>query len=253
MNIGLGTHFSERIPASDLVTVYDFGFRWVRIDAQQANGEILRAMIGDAEAAGLTTLTIVYDLDAIDEVPIGRWVEWGNELDFTLSPREYRESLDAAAPLALAQGIPLVAPCISNLDRDSLRWLAEVRGDGWPPGVRAISVHRYGDLGSFEWSHPGYDTRDAEVAAFVALCDGLPWLVTEFGYQTGDQDNAISETLQAAYIAAEWQFWRGHGAQAAFLFQINDGTGAGEGWGIRRIDGTWKPAAQAVPREWSTA
>ena len=57
--------------------------------------------------------------------------------------------------------------------------------------------------------------------------------------------------MQAANIAAEWQFWRVQGAQAAFLYQINDGTGEHEGYGIRTVDGRWKPAAETVPRDGS--
>ena len=155
MVYGLGTHFNELIPIADLGDVYGFGFRWSRQDAQLCDVETLRAMIADAETVGLKTLTIVYDLERLQAVPFGRWAEWGNELDFTLNPREYRSTLNDAAEMARQLGIPLCAPCISNLDRDSLRWMEQVRGNGWPRGMSAVSVHRYGN-GTFDHAHKGF-------------------------------------------------------------------------------------------------
>jgi hypothetical protein len=246
MLFGLGTHFDERIPAEDLSSVYNFGFRAARIDAQKASASTMFEMLADAAAAGLEPLVILYDLDMLEQLGAGQRVEWGNELDFTTPPRHYRDSLDDAADLAASRGIKLCGPCISNLDRDSLRWLEQVRGRGWPYGLTAVSVHRYGD-GTFEWSHPGFRNRHDEVSVLRSLCDGLPWLVTEFGYKTGTDEGFVTEQEQADRTAQEWAFWQDEGAEAAFLYQINDGQSAEESFGIRRVDGTWKPVASTVP------
>ena len=214
------------------------------------------AMLADADVWGLRTLTILYDLTSWRRCRRAAGSSGATSSTSRCSPREYRDSLDEAAAQATTQGVPLVAPCISNLDQDSLRWLERVRGSGWPPGVSAISCHRYGD-GRFAGAHPGFDSRDDEVAALRALCDGLPFLVTEFGYKTKpglteSSGGFVSEADQATYIGYEWTFWQGHGALAALLYQINDGLDVEiEGFGIRRCNpdgslGDWKPSAYTL-------
>lgn len=258
MTPGIQTSFNARIPLTDLEAMRGFGFKWVRQDALLCDTPTMLGMIEDAESIGLRTLTILYDLDKLAAMPAGCWVEWGNELDFTLPARDYRATLDAAAHLAKDVGLHLVAPCISNLDRDSLDWCARVRGDtGWPAGMVAVSAHRYGD-GRFAGAHTGFTTRADEVRALRELCDDLPYLITEFGYKTkpGLEESSagfVTEADQAAYITQEWQFWEDQGALAALLYQINDGPNTDiEGFGIRRCNpdgtlGTWKPSAYVTP------
>ena len=261
MQTGLGTHFNARIDRASLDDVAGFGFTWARLDAQTADVATLCQMIYDTLAAGLEPLTIVFDLERLAAAPAGHWYEWGNELDGDLRPADYRASLDAAVALAVAEHKYLIAPAISNLDANSLFWLEQVRGDGWPAGLAGISVHRYGD-GTFDYAHPPFSSREEEVDALVGLCDGLPYFVTEFGYPTKAgtrgrmQQTGLDEAVQAERIAHEWAFWCAQGG-TPFLYQINDGPAANEGYGIRRyVDGAldgWKPAAYTVPKEDSMA
>jgi hypothetical protein len=51
-------------------------------------------------------------------------------------------------------------------------------------------------------------------------------------------------------VRAEWEFWRIQNAAFAVLYQIVDGPdpdNAEDRFGIRRLDGTWKPVAESVP------
>ena len=109
-------------------------------------------------------------------------------------------------------------------------------------------MHRYGD-GTFEHPHDGFASRDAEVQQLLTLCDGLPFIVTEFGYPSGE--GTLTEDEQAARIGQEWAFWRRY-THVAALYQINDGPNPGETYGIRRYPwdlNQWKPAAYQVPQE----
>ena len=205
-------------------------------------------MIEDAIACDLKPLPIVYDLERLSAIPPGHMGEFGNELDGDILPSTYRAQLDQACALAIEVRVSLWAPALSNLDRDSLRWLEAVRGAGWPIGLHGISVHRYGD-GTFEHPHDGFDSREAEVEALLRLCDGLPFIVTEFGYPTGPGN--LTDEQQAERIGQEWAFWRAY-TDRPFLYQLNDGPNPDEGYGIRRYPtdpSDWKPAAYGVPQE----
>lgn len=266
---GLGTHFEARIDLPSLQQVRAFNFRWARLDCQTCSTDTMLAMIEDCKACDLEPLPIVSDPDRLRALEgVGVPVEFSNEPDGDIPPAVYREQLNAACIVALEHGIELWGPAISNLDRDSLRWLEAVRDGAWPVGLEVISVHRYGD-GTFDYSHEGFASRADEVAALLELCDGLPFAVTEFGYPTYPAagvtrqrkrpkrtkylrpDLHLSESQSAANIAQEWEFWRAY-TDRPFLYQINDGPNADEGYGIRRfVDGAldgWKQAAYEVPK-----
>lgn len=258
----LGTHFNHPVDRETLTQIRAFGFRWARIDAQGCDAATQHQMIADAQACDLVPLVIVYDLERLRTVPPGLVVEWGNEPDGDIFPSTYRTQLEAACEVAGATGVELWAPAISNLDRNSLFWMERVRAGAWPEGLVGITAHRYGN-GTFDWAHDGFASRDEEVAALVKLCDGRPYMITEFGYPTdpaGGQrgrvvQRGLSEAEVAANIAQEWAFWQAQGCQVPFLYQINDGPGSDEKYGIRRcgpdghpITNSWKPAAYQVPQ-----
>ncbi len=103
-----------------------------------------------------------------------------------------------------------------------------------------MSVHRYGD-GSFDDPHSGFANRDREVHWLRAAIGDRPFSVTEFGYPDGD----MSEEEAARRIRVEFEFWAGK-ADFACLYQLNDGRGTHEQFGIRRLDGSWKPSAYVL-------
>lgn len=56
-------------------------------------------------------------------------------------------------------------------------------------------------------------------------------------------------------VDLEWDFWERVGAEGAVLYQINDGPTstsarpvALDTYGIRRLDGAWKPSAHTFQR-----
>lgn len=264
---GLQTNFNALIDQKDLNQVRTFGFQWARLDCQTCDHATMYSMIEHAGVANLRPLPIVYDLDRLNALTGPLDVEWGNEPDGDIFPSSYRRMLDEACKVAAEKGLRLWAPAISNLDADSLLWLRRVleanNNEHWPEGLYGITAHRYGN-GTFEWAHNGFDSREEEVETLIHLCQGLPFMITEFGYPSGPISRRgakrtkymksyrqLSEQQQAQRIEQEWWFWSKYAP--AFLYQINDGTGANESYGIRRClpDGTltdWKPAAYTVPK-----
>ena len=226
----LMTHFQGQVDRATLSEVRGFGFRGARLDCSApCPVDTMVAMLADCDACDLRPLPMVWDTERLAALA-GREAEWGNEPDFTWDPAAYRAELDIACAVARERGVALYAPALGNLSRDALGWLEAVRGGGWPDGLHGISVHRYGD-GTFEWAHDGFRSRADEVAALLALCDGLPFIVTEFGYPTNpigarflkrvkadpliarrlrflNPDVRLTEADAAANIAKEWAFWR---------------------------------------------
>lgn len=241
MIYGLQTHFNAPVDAETLNRICAEGVGICRVDAQVCSHETMRQMVDDVRAAGMVPLVIVADLERLDALPGDVDVEWTNEPDGDVDPSEYRRGLDEACQMATSRGQRLWAPAISNLSEAAFRWANAVRdaGGGWPDGLYGVSVHRYGPGGAVETPHEGFISRDNEVGRWLlALCQGKPFLVSEFGWDT----EVLSEEQAAERIAWEWAFWERHGAFAAVLYQLNDGPNAGEHYGVRRIDGTWKEA-----------
>ena len=247
MQHGVQTHFDAPIGLETLQALVTRYVQVVRMDAQSCSRETFDGMLQEVAATDLRPITVVSDVERLSWFAPGAWVEWTNEPDGDIAPAEYRVGLDLACNRAQAYGLDLWAPAISNLDHDSLLWLNRVRdaGGGWPAGLDGISVHRYGD-GTFEKPHPGFASREREVAWLKAACEGLPFIVTEFGYPTID---GLTEAQQAERISQEWEFWTAQGALAAFVFQLNDGPTSHREhhYGIRRVDGSWKPSADTFP------
>lgn len=245
MRCGLQTHFDAPIDRDTLRQIRAFGFTDCRIDAQACSSETMLQMVNDAQAENLTPLVMVKDTAKLLALPADAEVEWGNEPDGDIEPTHYRAVLDEACEIAASQGLTLWAPAISNLNEKALKWLNQVRdaGQGWPAGLHGISAHSYGPF-----PHHGFDTREGEVRWLKAACIDKPFIITEFGQASCD---GVSEEAQADFCRAEWAFWQQQGAEAAFLFQLNDGKFPvrESRYGIRRCDGSWKPSAETIPKE----
>ena len=241
---GLHTGFDggPGVPTSQYVT--QLGFRLHRLEARDCSDDVMLSMIGDVLAVGATPLIVIWDtarLSLLTDLD----VEWQNEMDGDVSPAEYRMTLDDACQKAGAHRVRVWGGVISNLDGDSLAWLNAVRdaGGGWPANLHGITAHRYGD-GTFENPHRGFSDRDAEVKWLKAAAARKPIQITEFGYPSSD----MTEDEQSERIAQEWAFWQRH-SLPAYLYQLNDGPGTFpiDHFGIRRVDGSFKPAAYTVP------
>lgn len=255
MRAGLQTHIEGWVPIERLHQVRALRFELARIAAMACDAESMLTFVEDAQAAGLLPIVTIAEPSRIRRlVPYGAHAECRNEDDGDLSPKEYRRILDEMAAIALETGVPLWGGVGSNTDEDTLAWGREVRGDGWPVGMYGLSWHSYGPYPHEGFKpKPGEHPCQAEMRWLVALADGRPILLSEFGEAN---TTGTSEAQQASTITTLWQAWQRLDLWGACLFQIHDGPNPTERehrYGIFRCapDGTigdLKPVALTVPQ-----
>lgn len=246
---GIHTHFCSLIGSDKVKTVYDLGYRIARIDAQGCYPELVNEMIVEVLEAKLIPYVILNSADQIKNLISPTKIEYKNEPDGRVSSKDYRTLLDEAFIIAQDYGHELYALCISNLDENSIKWANEVKGKGFPPGLK-FSCHRYGD-GSFEKPHKGFDNRANEVKWFRA-CIGYEnsWAVTEFGYPSYEN---VTEDRAAENIKKEWKFWDRSSEwvnpEFVIQYQLMDGLDRKnrlDNYGIMRVDGSLKKTAYTL-------
>lgn len=260
--------------AHELPSLIEIGVQAVRIDLVDHAPATAAALVQEVLDVGLGVLPIAHRVEQLEMLPTGTWVEWGNEPDLgrhdslphreAVVPDAYRASIDQAWTVAEARGLRLFAGCPSNLHRHErgrgLQWLAATEPHTWPAGV-GVSVHRYPTGDSCYTPHESYAVRDEEIAALRALSGDRPLVCTEFGYHTTDRRRSWERKLRfpvrrwsddqvAEAVAMEWAFFEAHGFELAVLYQFIDGPTSEtdapdrlDTYGIRRCDGTLKPAA----------
>ncbi|HUP33400.1 MAG TPA: hypothetical protein VM184_10240 [Gaiellaceae bacterium] len=138
-------------------------------------------------------------------------------------------------------------------------WLVHLReaDEGLASLVAAYSVHPYPDprtLGPYDdRSDPRWDFRRVEV--IHDLDPRLPIWITEIGWATARTADSVSEARQAEYVAGaveralgEWSEY----VERIFVYSFDrDGEDAQdreEHYGLRRADGSAKPAWEALQR-----
>lgn len=247
MIYGLQTHIEGWMDPAVLRALPALGFQMARISAMECSVEKMLECVTDAEAAGLITLTTIADPARIALLP-GRFVECRNEDDGDLSPQDYRRILEEFCAEAVKYDVKIVGGVGSNTDDDTLRWGNDVRGSRWPEGMWGVGWHTYGPYPHQGFRIRDYGTRRTEFEWLLAMCAGKPLIISEFGWAN---TTGTTEEDQAAAITREWTAIRDQlNPYAACLFQINDGANPTERehrYGIRRLDGTWKPVAYTVP------
>lgn len=255
MQCGLQTGFSgELTGVAVLRQVAGRGFTRVRLDVRACSdaAHVARCQ-QEALDAGLVTICIVDRRTAAWTTGV---VEVGNEPELhDWSPTAYLDEVRAV--VAARAGMPglVYAGSIANLNTRGFAFLRAIV-PYLPAGV-GISVHRYPvrddfdtpqERGKFWWFTLRFRSREEEVSELKAIIGARPWVVSEFGYH----NLRATEAHTAAQIRQEWAFWSRMGCEAAYLFQLNDAPTPRPGekedrFGIRRSDGSWKPAADTVP------
>jgi len=239
------------------------GFTLARIDLRQfATVEIAREHIQHAVNLGLRVLGIVENAAHLAEVGAPMtYAELRNEPDFLekMDPWAYAVLVTPFVEAARECG---AAPCIGAISGTAgLDWFRQVLDYTNPDPFVIRTWHRYPVGHSATAPQGGYATRDDEIDAWKALNGpGALWGVSEFGWHQAPQRRISwlpaygwnawrwtdEEVLNNA--AHEWAYWLSHGAQFACFYQITDGpTDTREDrFGLRRVDGSWKPVAESL-------
>lgn len=189
------------------------------------------------------------------------WWSWRPDPDppaYAALAREAAEAVRAASP---GTKVVLTADAY-QLRRDGTRppWLEAVleAEPTLPELVDVYAVHPYPDprdAGPLdEQDDPRHDFRRvADVQEIAEAADAVrPVWITEVGWSTADADGGVSEDEQARHLldavrvaATDWPF-----VERVFLYtwtrDREDPTDLESGFGLRRLDGSHKPAWQAL-------
>ena len=199
-------------------------------------------------------------------------IEVGNEPDLAhefwqinpaLLGQIFHEVADAIREI-LPRATVLCSP-ISNLDKDSIEYLARMFPNGLPFGT-ACAFHRYPFATDAIDAHPGFANRYQEVEALRKIVGKeTPLYVTECGIHEGPHIKKkllglckkkfwLSEADVAKVVADDLKFWLRASVKGAAIYQLNSGPNKRERehtYGIRRFeepwDGEWKQVARALP------
>lgn len=189
-------------------------------------------------------------------------IEVGNEPDighvgYATRPADFAEAIRQTHLAVRAAGFqgPVITGGVSNLSPARLAYLEEVVRAGVPLDA-VVGFHRYPHRRGPQVPHQGFATREAEWARLQDIAEGRAVACTEFGHHTarrrfglfGVLRKRVSETTVAEHITFDLEYFRERGAMLAAVYQLNDGpTGAAiNRYGVRRADGTPKPAAAAI-------
>ncbi len=192
----------------------------------------------------------------------GVLIEVGNEPDighagYRTRPEDFADAIRQTHLAVRAAGFqgPVITGGISNLSPARLTYLEAVVRAAVPLDV-VVGFHRYPHRLGPHVPHPGFATRDAEWARLESIADGRAVACTEFGHHTarrrfglfGVLRKRVSDATVAEHIAFDLEYFRERDALLAAVYQLNDGpTGAAiDRYGVRRADGTPKPAAAAI-------
>ena len=262
MYFGINAGFGDSL-IPEIAGLQSLRYTEVRQDLQYITSpDLLRARMQELRGTKLRPLWIMRPEQLVyaapgDRVELLNEPNLGNARDTTywpVSPDTYASMWNTYAALALARGVIIFVGSISNLDRRSLTWFRTA----WA-GMRMkpthVSVHRYAETtGGITKPHKGFCNRDEEVFALRDIIGNATIAVTEFGYHTGTRKRwgfwplrPYTPEQVRTLLTEEWDFWLEHGAESAYLYQLNDGPANDpmDRYGIRDIHGHWKPAATA--------
>ncbi len=191
-------------------------------------------------------------------------LEIGNEPDlahrhFRAHPERLVDAFRACYEAAreVLEGAPVLTPSVSNLNRRGLEYLERMLAHGVPDGAE-IAVHRYPNGQSPSDPHDPFATRGEEIQSLLSLVGERRVWVTEAGRSEGPgflrrfffrkTQFWFTEDEVADYMEAELRIWaRVPQVKALVWYQLNSGADRGNelhNYGIRRVDGSFKPIAR---------
>lgn len=195
--------------------------------------------------------------------PIPPAIEIGNEPDLAVDewkkkPELLAETFSRCYDVVrkYSQRVRVLSPSVSNLNNRGFEYLeAMIHSNfGLPLGCH-IAVHRYPNGPNFEIPHDGFRNRGVEVTKLLQLAGRRPVWITEVGMREGPHgrgEDPLYLTEEEVAGSFEWEmyFWsRVPQVQGVCWYGINDGPDRRnelDTYGVRRLDGSWKPVAHRV-------
>jgi len=191
-------------------------------------------------------------------------IEVGNEPDighinYVTRPMDFAEAITQTHAAVRAAGFagPVVSGGVSNLSPERLDYLQQMMIAGLPADV-VVGFHRYPHGLGPEVPHPGFASRDAEWARLQSIVGGRAVACTEFGHHTAKRKylflgfipltRRLSDQTVAEHVVYDLTYFHDRGCLLSAVYQLNDGPTDTpiDRYGIRRADGTPKPAATAI-------
>lgn len=264
---GLQMGFGEEVatPIVDELTQFP-GLQVMRVKAG-SNADRTRRILAQVTSRGWHPLVLVTAVSQLEGIPsdVRLDVEVQNEPDIgtdnngvPMAPSAYAAMVFevkawANARRAAGQAIRVWAGAVSNLHARGFSFLRAAI-PLLPDGV-GISAHWYAPAGTDMRAGHDHLSRQQEVDTLKALAGDRPWAITESGWHTAQQSKGWwifkrrwrwTDAQVAACVAVETEFWRAQGASLFVLYQLNDGLNDTplERYGVRRVDGSWKPVSQ---------
>lgn len=208
------------------------------------------ALAQEVVTAGLQPCFVLTTPEQVAVLPAGSLIDGGNEPDikrFGWSVSSYVRFVDACLPVLVEHGHRMYVPVISNLNKRGFDFAKCLPWDRWPADVICGGFHRYAEPPLRTLAHPPSRTREEEIDRFRAIVGQTRALAcTEVGYHTSI--GAWTEDQAAENLAWERDFFTRMGVELVCAYGINDGPDRHDpeqNYGMRRIDGSWKPLLNA--------
>jgi len=195
-------------------------------------------------------------------------VEVGNEPDiahegYAQHPEDFAEAIRQSDEGLRAAGFdgPVISGDVANLDDRGRNYLRRMLAAGTIPRDVIVGFHRYPPTAKGPEAAHGFGSRDEEWRALTAVTTDRRLACTEFGYHTapdallGVFRHTRTDEEVANDVLFDIRFFEQRGVELAAVFQLNDGpdpTLFEHHFGIRRIDGTLKPVAEKIQRQFGT-
>jgi len=192
----------------------------------------------------------------------GYSLEVGNEpdiahIDYASRPQDFAEAIRMVHMTVRPLGFDgnLITGGVSNLNQRGLEYLRAMLSTTVIPDDVVLGFHRYPEAGRGAVTpHKGFVSRDDEFQALERIRGDRRVACTEFGYHTAEDRMGMfarrrrSDVEVADSVQWDLDFFAQRGVLLAAVYQLRDGDRdvPEERYGIRRVDGTLKPVADAL-------
>jgi hypothetical protein len=265
MDVLLNAGFGEALGLEQLQEIKARGFSGVRQDilSPAKAGELVSETI----SASMPSLFIVRSIETAKAAAkaIRLWpsqgIELGNEEDSKQTPKAYYRSLIemSTAVRLVNRDVPIWTAGITTHDKKRLGWLEEVYTLGVPSDI-GCCVHGYAQELPPGVPRPGFKTRAEEYAAIRRIIgperrlaqSEIGWHCAPFRVRKGwfkTVTRQWTDEQVASFLQGELTVAKANGLAFSTVFQLNDGPDPRNhehNFGIRGLNGTWKPQAEAV-------